>query len=279
MLASAGATVIEGHLALVALASTCFYAAGTAMNDLVDARTDQNERPGRPIPSGGVPKSAAAIAVLLLFAAGFAVAYAVGPTAVKVAAGLTLAIFLYNVVLKRIQVVGPMAMGACRGLSILLGAALYPETILGKAVIAGVLVEMIYVAAVTQLARYETGGGAPPDGLLWFPAGLLFAGMMVFACVVPLPAQGDLQVLTAFVVLSCARAFVSTVKPRRGRGFRRAGIATLPVVIGSLVSNVIFIQSTLIVGAGAGRYGVMVACAILALWPLNRLLASKFYAS
>src|SRR5271165_3758836 len=38
------------------LASMVLYAAGMAINDVVDAKIDRLERPGRPIPSGRVSK-------------------------------------------------------------------------------------------------------------------------------------------------------------------------------------------------------------------------------
>ena len=103
--------------------------------------------------------------------------------------------------------------------------------------------------------------------------------MLVFAYVAPLPGQRDMLILIALIVLTCARGFVSTIRPQRGRGYRRAGSSTMPIVIGSLISNVMFAQASFSFGSGAGLDGLIVAVVLIGLWVANRLLTTKFYAS
>ena len=55
-------------------ASGCLYCGGMVFNDVFDLEQDKRERPSRPIPSGRVSRSAAAVfgAVLLTAGIGFA---------------------------------------------------------------------------------------------------------------------------------------------------------------------------------------------------------------
>jgi 4-hydroxybenzoate polyprenyltransferase len=181
-------------LLLLAAASSLLYAAGVVLNDVFDLDTDRRERPERPIPSGRVPLRAARRAGWLLLLAGVALAWIVtfhegrsathpppapdnedleviddGHTAGNsapipwverlrpglIGVLLAAAIVLYDLGLKRTPL-GPMGMGACRMLNVLLGMSVLvgpfrPEHFL----IAGGI--GVYVAGITWLARNETG--------------------------------------------------------------------------------------------------------------------------
>ena len=99
-------------------------------NDFFDVAQDRRERPFRPIPSGQVSRREAALvgAVLLLggvlFAGlgGLALEHPKHPTWLcgSIALYLVAAIFLYDGWLKRTPL-GPLGMGACRFLNVLLG--------------------------------------------------------------------------------------------------------------------------------------------------------------
>ncbi|HMB08914.1 MAG TPA: UbiA family prenyltransferase [Isosphaeraceae bacterium] len=107
-------------LPLVA-ASMAIYAAGIALNDVVDTEIDRRERPDRPLPSGRVSRRFAARLGGLLLALGPSLAALSGwwesLAVASVLAGCALA---YDAGLKR-TVLGPEVMGACRGLNFLLG--------------------------------------------------------------------------------------------------------------------------------------------------------------
>jgi 4-hydroxybenzoate polyprenyltransferase len=150
-------------LALLVGASSCFYAAGVALNDVFDAEIDALERPERPIPSGRIPLDIArrlgrgllvAGVVLVGCAAGLAASPRTGIL------GLVLAgsIVLYDGILKRTPL-GPLGMGACRTLNMLMGMSACvlpwgPGHWLAAAAIG------VYIAGVTWLARGETGAGS-----------------------------------------------------------------------------------------------------------------------
>jgi 4-hydroxybenzoate polyprenyltransferase len=147
-------------LALLAGASSCLYAAGVALNDVFDVDVDRQERPGRPIPSGQIPLAAARHLGWGLLGAGVLLTTAAAGldgTPLTAALGLLLAgcIVFYDRILKRTPL-GPLGMGACRMLNVLLGmSACLLAWGPGHWMAAGAI--GIYIAGVTWLARNETG--------------------------------------------------------------------------------------------------------------------------
>ncbi|NBB96548.1 MAG: prenyltransferase [Planctomycetes bacterium] len=141
-------------------ASLVLYAAGLIQNDLADAREDAADRPDRPIPAGEVGKAAAIVGMLVLLAGGLgAVAAVAGVTAppLWLAVGLAAAITLYNLLAKRIAVLGPLVMGTCRALSLLLGASLAGWAgQVRPAILLPAVALMGYIAAVSVIAAGET---------------------------------------------------------------------------------------------------------------------------
>jgi 4-hydroxybenzoate polyprenyltransferase len=163
-------------LGLLAAASALLYAAGVVLNDVFDVELDRQERPERPLPSGRVPLGAArAIGWGLLFG-GAALPWIACLLAPKlwqlervepilqfrpgiVAVVLAAAIVLYNAVLKR-TIAGPVGMGACRMLNVLLGMSLLPgQWQLPHWLVAGAI--GVYIAGVTWFARDESGESSP----------------------------------------------------------------------------------------------------------------------
>jgi hypothetical protein len=105
----------------IVAASASIYAGGVALNDVLDAPEDRVERPDRPIPSRRVSLRSAWIVSVCLLTLGIAfAALARSPRTVAVAASLVLTVILYNSFFKK-TILGPEAMGTCRGLNLLLG--------------------------------------------------------------------------------------------------------------------------------------------------------------
>ena len=103
-------------------ASSGLYLAGMVFNDVFDVRQDARERPSRPIPSGRVSRQSAVLLGIGLMVAGVGAACTVGTSSLLVAAGLVPAILGYDAVLKRTPL-GPLGMGTCRFLNVMLGAS------------------------------------------------------------------------------------------------------------------------------------------------------------
>jgi 4-hydroxybenzoate polyprenyltransferase len=139
------------HFLLLLLASGCLYCGGMVWNDFFDVEQDKRERPFRPIPSGRVTRRQAGWFGAGLLAAG--VVWAALAGAVLLGLALVAAILLYDGWLKRTPA-GPVAMGACRFLNVLLavsvsGSLAWP---LGPHL---ALVVGLYIVGVTWFARTE----------------------------------------------------------------------------------------------------------------------------
>ncbi len=115
---------VESPYPLVLLlgASAGLYLSGMVWNDIFDREQDAQERPKRPIPSGRVSLQSAITFASLLTLLGLACAAAAGWRSLAVAGMLTACIFLYDGVLKKTPI-GPLFMGACRSLNVILGAS------------------------------------------------------------------------------------------------------------------------------------------------------------
>ena len=138
-------------------ATMCLYAGGVVLNDVFDRHIDAVERPERPIPSGRVPASNAAAVGAALLAAGLLAASRATRDALIVAAAIAALVILYDGRTKRHPVVGPINMGLCRGLNLLLGVSAVVGTVWSRWPIA--LFPVIYIAAVTAVSRGEVHGG------------------------------------------------------------------------------------------------------------------------
>jgi 4-hydroxybenzoate polyprenyltransferase len=135
--------------------SACLYSAGMVLNDFFDVEVDRKERPFRPIPSGRISRRTAGWLGIGLLAAGLVLA-ALCPSgdsrAILAAILLASSIVLYDGSLKRYWI-GPVGMGTCRFLNVLMGQSAGPNEpwTLPLAATVG-----IYIVGVTWFARRET---------------------------------------------------------------------------------------------------------------------------
>lgn len=155
---------------LLAAASALLYSAGMVLNDVFDIELDRQEQPYRPLPSGRIRLNSARwlgwqlLTLGIMLASGTAVMIDKFPPAhtdnfvlfwrpAIVSAALAALVVLYNAGLKRTPL-GPLAMGGCRTLNVLLGMSVLRDDwrIEHYAVAAGV---GVYIAGVTWLARND----------------------------------------------------------------------------------------------------------------------------
>ena len=170
---------------LLAAASVLLYAGGVVLNDVFDCRTDRRERPQRPLPSGRISIRAAARLGWGLLAAGLALGWAVagGTAALRpalVATGLAAMIVAYDRLIKRTPL-GPLAMGACRSLNLLLGMSTAAGPWGAEHGLIAVAIG-VYVTGVTWFARSEAASSR--QGQLMLAAVVVLAGI---ALLEPLP--------------------------------------------------------------------------------------------
>jgi hypothetical protein len=138
------------------VSTMCLYAGGVILNDFFDRAVDAVERPERPIPSGRVSPEAAARAGAGLLVAGVLSAALATRTAGVIAAATAGCVFLYDRWGKRQGLIGPVNMGMCRGLNLLLGVAAVPSALTSSWYLA--LLPLVYIAGVTALSRGEVHG-------------------------------------------------------------------------------------------------------------------------
>jgi 4-hydroxybenzoate polyprenyltransferase len=145
-------------LIMLAIISSCLYLAGMAFNDLFDRFIDAEQRPERPIPSGRISANAARMLGTMLLIVALALAGQVGwilRTALPlvIAVGLAVLILLYDKWLKH-TLLGPVAMGGCRTLNVLLGMSATAISLktLDWTIAVGV---GVYVAGITIFAKRE----------------------------------------------------------------------------------------------------------------------------
>ena len=274
--------VTQGHGSLLpgfwaVAASLCFYAAGLVVNDLCDIETDRNERPDRPLPSGQIRPIAAAAAALALLGAGQGFSCLLDPQAWWIGFMLVLTIFLYNLGFKSVPVIGALTMGACRGLSVMLGASAIPATdpfpaalLLAVATIAG------YIAAVTHIARREVALTSIGEER-WIPAVVLVFG---FALIARIQVFGSIPswlgfsgafLLAGIVTLEVASMLEAASHPRQ----RDSTPWMVPYMVGLLISGLLLIQAGFIMVAGAGDTGILTGLILVGLWPLHRIFSKR----
>ena len=151
------------------LATVGLYGGGVVFNDVFDADLDRVERPERPIPSGLISEREGALLGTFLLLIGIAAAFNVFPyPSGALAVGIAVAALVYDKWGKHHAILGPLNMGLCRGLNLLLGMSLFPDTLTQYGYLA--LVPVAYIAAITMISRGEVHGGKSNT--------ILFAGVL-----------------------------------------------------------------------------------------------------
>jgi 4-hydroxybenzoate polyprenyltransferase len=195
LVADGGAQRVVLWLALVAI-SLCMYSAGMILNDVCDAEVDLRERPGRPIPAGRIARTTARRVAIGLLVAAVGLAWGLGlvrnaaaPWWFRpelMATALATSIVLYDCQLKG-TLLGPVVMGACRALNVLMGMSVSTDEVwrssVGPVMIAGSF--GIYVMGVTWFARNEVESS--PRATLFGGLVLMLSGVALLTLV---PSQG-----------------------------------------------------------------------------------------
>jgi 4-hydroxybenzoate polyprenyltransferase len=276
LLASFGAIEWENVWPAIG-ASLCFYGGGLLLNDLADLNEDRAERPDRPLPSGAAAPGTVRAVAVVLFVIALALCRWLGTATLATGVVLLVAVAAYNLFTKRLPVIGAVNMGLCRGLSMMLGATAvvhgdltYPLIVRGRLdhlVIALALV-VIFIAAVTNLARFETKA-AVPRSAKWLPVlPLAFGGWFFLAEVTPL-ARMTPGVLFAVAVISAAQVAMRLTSD---------GATPVPPQIGQLIRLLLLIQAAFCSALG-GVEASLAAGALVMLWPISRFVGLWFYAS
>ncbi|MBO0936159.1 UbiA-like protein EboC [Fibrella sp. HMF5335] len=222
---------------LLVLSTIGLYGGGVVLNDVFDAELDAVERPERPIPGGRVSLGQASALGVGLLALGVALAFFYGQTSGWLAllvAGL--AVF-YDRFGKHQSLFGPVNMGLCRGVNLLLGVSAAGADAVGQLWWLGI-VPVIYIAAITMISRDEVHGGK--QRTLYF-AGFLY--LLVIACQLWMASRAQTLLITlGFVFLHLVligrpllTAVQNPIGPNIGKAVK-AGVLSLIVMDAAWVS-------------------------------------------
>jgi len=254
--AAAAGLRLRGRRLVLPLASACLYWAGMALNDYADRSLDAVERPERPLPSGRVrPGEAFGLAVGLTGAGVALAAVGGGRRAVRVAVPLAGAVWGYDLLLKS-GPLGPLAMGACRGLDVLLGASGARAALPAAAALAG------HTVGVTALARGEVHGSSAAV------ARLVCAGTALVAASAALggaPAARRHRLLA----MVAAAGYAAQVGRAQWSAARDPSAATVRSATVAGIHGMVPLQAALAARAGS----VLGAGSVLAAVPAARALA------
>ena len=138
-------------------AGLALYGGGVTLNDLFDRRLDAMERPERPLPSGRVSALSACLQGVGLLSFGIASAYHASAASGALAAVLAIFAVVYDAIFKHIPLAGPILMGSCRGLDLLLGVSANGDALAARWYMAAI--PLAYISGVTLLSSGEVHGG------------------------------------------------------------------------------------------------------------------------
>jgi 4-hydroxybenzoate polyprenyltransferase len=256
----------DGHfwlnLVWLSLSTVGLYAGGVAFNDVADAELDAIERPERPIPSGRVSKSKATVMSLALLAFGVITAAQVNWLAATLALTVAVLAVGYDYWGKHQRIIGPINMGLCRSVNLLLGVSVAPEVVEKMWPIA--VIPLIFVAAITIISRGEVHG--KNRKALYF-GGAMYASIffLIFAMAY---VQGPryLHVLP-FLALLAYMIFPPLAKAIQTQQPKFIGKSVKAAVISLIIVNA---------SIAAAYSGWPVGLTVLLLLPISLWLAKKF---
>jgi 4-hydroxybenzoate polyprenyltransferase len=250
---------------LLALTTIGLYGGGVVFNDVFDAELDKKERPERPIPSGLISKNSAALfATILLILALVAAALVhqqLSSSSFFIALAIAIAAVVYDKWGKHHSFLGPINMGLCRGLNLLLGISIFPEALSAYWIIS--VVPIIYIAAITMISRGEVHGGKKTTLF----AAIIFYFIVIASILATAIGNGSFLYAVGFVVIFIALIFPPLQKALREPKGPLIGRAVKAGVIGLIAMN----------ASWAAAFGAFYfALLILLLLPLSLWLAKLF---
>lgn len=250
---------------LLCMSSALLYAGGVVLNDVFDAELDKLERPERPIPSGLINKTSASFFGLILLLLGIACAafshvYLLS-TSTVLASAIAVAAVSYDRWAKHHPFFGPLLMGTCRGLNLMLGMSVVAHAAEMYWFIA--LVPVMYIFAITMISRGEVhGSGRMP----LYIAALLYIFVVIAILLASLYME-TMPITLLFAAFFVFMIFIPLQKAINKPEGPRIGKAVKAGVLSLIIMNAAW-------AAAVGNWKL--ALFIIALLPLSLLLARMF---
>ena len=272
----------SGAFLCVAAASALLYTAGMVLNDVFDIDIDREERPERPLPSGAISLPVARAFGFALLGLGVVAAWlgglvfgtdAAAPWRSGLMATLLAAlVILYDTWLKRTPL-GPLGMGACRFVNVLLGMSLAAEHTAGwplgygpaELLAAGGI--GVYIVGVTWFARNEAEESAAVQ--LIAAIGVMIAGGVLLASSAffmqlqfRVREPGILALLVALMLATVLRrAFVATADPTP---------QNVQMAVKHSILSLIWLDAVVIAAVAPLEYSIGVALLLVPAYLLGR---------
>lgn len=246
---------------LLCFSTAGLYGGGVVFNDIFDAELDRHERPERPIPSGIISIREALTLGVILFIAGIMAAGFTGYISGLIAFFITVSAIVYDKWGKHHSLAGPLNMGLCRGLNLLLGVSILPSELAHWWFLG--LVPVIYIASITMISRGEVHGGTR---MILYTAFILYS--VVIGSIAYFSFLKERMLLTLIFLIPFAwlifRSLINAIREPAGKNIGRAVKAG---VLGLILMN----------AAWAAAFGALyVALVIALLLPLSFKLAKMF---
>ena len=248
-------------LMLLCISTIGLYSGGIIFNDVFDAALDKIERPERPIPSGLITVKEATVFGAVFFAIGVVAAGFCNLASFILAVSIVIACLTYNKWAKHDKVWGPLNMGLCRGLNLLLGISILPPQLQQWWFLA--IIPIIYIASITMISRGEVHGGSKKS--LYLAA---FLYVIVIGSVLTISyIKGNLLIAFVFLIPFTWMIFDPLMKAIQQPIGPNIGKAVKAGVIALILLN----------AAWAGAFGNwQIALFIVILLPLSLWLSKKF---
>jgi len=246
---------------LLCLSTIGLYGGGVVFNDVFDAELDKIERPERAIPSGRVTLKQAALLGIILLIGGTVSAFFVNNLCGIIAVAISASALIYDKWTKHSPMIGPLNMGLCRGLNLMLGVCII-TTQLNSYWFLG-FVPIIYIASITMISRGEVHGGK--SNMFYF-AGLLY--LLVIGAIFFFSFYKDKTLITLLFLLPFIwMIFTPLFKAYKEPSGKNIGKAVKAGVIALILLNACW----------AAAFGaICLAIIIILLLPVSLFLAKKF---
>jgi 4-hydroxybenzoate polyprenyltransferase len=248
-------------LILLCISTIGLYSGGIIFNDVFDTDLDKIERPERPIPSGLITVKEASIFGSIFFVIGVVAASFCNLASFILSVLIVIACLTYNKWFKHDRVLGPLNMGLCRGLNLLLGVSILPSQLQNWWFLA--IIPIIYIASITMISRGEVHGGSKKSLYL-----AVFLYMIVIGSVLIISnTKHNLVVALLFLLPFTWMIFAPLIK-------------AIHQPIGPLIGKAVkagVIALILLNAAWASAFGNwQIALTIIILLPLSLWLSKKF---
>lgn len=246
---------------LLCLSTIGLYGGGIVFNDVFDADLDRVERPERAIPRGEVSLAEAIVLGIVLLMIGVFAAFALSVLSGVIAFLIAVFALIYDKFGKHHAFLGPLNMGICRGLNLLLGISIISLSLQSFYFLG--LIPLIYIFSITMISQGEVHGSN--RNKLYLGAFLYL--LVISAVLYHSWVQGKLILSGLFIILFAYMIYKPLFAAIREPLGKNIGKAVKAGVISLILMDAAW--------AAASGFPIA-ACLIAALLPLSLLLAKRF---